>query len=102
KVPVNGRRLTNLGCFRAYVAAYVRANPNIHPDMTFLVRHLQPTDKGLPLEIYVFTNDTRWAVYEGIQSDIFDHLLAVIGEFELGVFQSPAGRDLRGLVARQA
>lgn len=96
-VPVNGRRLTNLGCFRAYVAAYLRANPHIHKDMTFLVRQLHPTDKGLPLEIYVFTNDTRWAVYEGIQADIFDHLLAVIGEFELGVFQSPSGRDVRAL-----
>ena len=101
-VPVNGRRLTNLGCFRTYVASYLRANPNIHKDMTFLVRQLQPTDKGLPLEIYVFTNDTRWAVYEGIQSDIFDHLLAVIDEFDIRVFQSPSGRDLRALTAAGA
>src|SRR5690606_7902861 len=86
-VPVNGRRLTNLGCFRAYVSAYLEANPSIRRDMTFLVRQLQPTEKGLPLEIYVFTNDTRWAVYEGIQADIFDHLLAVIGEFGLNVYQ---------------
>jgi miniconductance mechanosensitive channel len=101
-MPVNARRLTNLGCFRAYVAAYLRANPQIHDSMTFLVRQLQPTDKGLPLEIYVFTNDTRWAVYEGIQSDIFDHLLAVIGEFGLSVFQSPSGRDFQKLAAQPA
>lgn len=89
----NGRRLTNLGTFRAYCVAYLRAHPRIHTDMTFLVRQLQPTEHGLPLEIYVFTNDTRWAVYEGIQADIFDHLLAVIGEFDLRVFQSPSGHD---------
>ncbi|MFH1497868.1 MAG: mechanosensitive ion channel domain-containing protein [Verrucomicrobiota bacterium] len=94
----NGRRLTNLGTFRAYCVAYLKANPRIHQDMTFLVRQLQPTEHGLPLEIYVFTNDTRWAVYEGIQADIFDHLLAVIDQFGLAVFQQPAGRDLRGLV----
>lgn len=94
----NGRRLTNLGTFRAYCVAYLKANPHIHQEMTFLVRQLQPTEHGLPLEIYVFTNDTRWAVYEGIQADIFDHLLSVIDQFGLAVFQQPAGRDLRGLV----
>lgn len=94
-VLVNGRRLTNIGCFRAYVTAYLRSHPNIRKDMTFLVRQLQPTDKGLPLEIYVFTNDTRWAVYEGIQADIFDHLLAVVPEFDLRIYQSPSSADLR-------
>ena len=93
----NGRRLTNLGTFRAYCVAYLKANPRIHQDMTFLVRQLQPTEHGLPLEIYVFTNDIRWAIYEGIQADIFDHLLSVIGEFGLSVFQQPSGRDLRAL-----
>lgn len=93
----NGRRLTNLGTFRAYCAAYLRENPLIHKNMTFLVRQLQPTEHGLPLEIYVFTTDTRWAFYEGIQADIFDHLLAVLSEFDLCVFQSPSGRDLRHL-----
>jgi miniconductance mechanosensitive channel len=97
-VPANARRLTNLGCFRAYVTAYLKENPNIHQSMTFLVRQLQPTDKGLPLEIYVFTNDTRWAIYEGVQADIFDHLLAVIGEFGLAVYQSPSGRDVQRLL----
>lgn len=93
-VLVNGRRLTNIGCFRAYVTAYLRSHPQIRKDMTFLVRQLQPTDKGLPLEIYVFTNDTRWAIYEGIQADIFDHLLAVVPEFELRIYQSPSSADL--------
>lgn len=91
----NGRRLTNLGTFRAYCIAYLRAHPLIHQDLTFLVRQLEPGEHGMPLEIFVFTNDTRWAVYEGVQADIFDHLLAVIGEFDLRVFQSPSGADVR-------
>ena len=90
----NGRRLTNLGTFRAYCVAYLKANPRIHQDMTFLVRQLQPTGQGVPLEIYVFTNDTRWAIYEGIQADIFDHLLAIVGQFGLRVFQTPSGYDV--------
>ncbi len=85
--PVNGRRVTNLGTFRAYVEQYLRANPRIHPDMTLLVRQLQPTSTGLPLEIYCFTNDIRWAAYEQIQADIFDHLLATLPVFDLRVFQ---------------
>jgi len=96
-VPVNGRRLTNLGTFRAYVAAYLRSHPRIHQDMTFLVRQLSPTPQGLPLEIYVFTNTTAWSEYEGIQSDIFDHLLAVLPQFDLRVFQEPTGSDWRSL-----
>jgi miniconductance mechanosensitive channel len=91
----NGRRLTNLGTFRAYCIAYLHAHPKIHQDLTFLVRQLEPGEHGMPLEIFVFTNDTRWAVYEGVQADIFDHLLAVIGEFDLRVFQSPSGGDVR-------
>ena len=90
---VNGRRLTNVGIFRAYVAAYLRS-PRIHQDMTFLVRQLAPTPQGLPLEIYVFTTTTEWPVYEEIQSDIFDHLLAVVPRFGLRVFQEPTGTDL--------
>lgn len=93
----NGRRLTNIGTFRAYVSAYLREHPRIHKDMTFLVRQLQPTEHGLPLEIYVFTNDTRWAIYEGIQADIFDHLLSMIPQFGLRVFQTPTGTDVRTL-----
>src|SRR5690606_10450857 len=91
----NARRLTNVGCFRAYVESYLREHPKIHKDLTFLVRQLAPTTHGMPLEIYVFTTDTAWAVYEGIQSDIFDHLLTVLSKFQLEVFQSPSGRDMR-------
>ena len=94
---VNGRRLTNLGTFRAYVEAYLRNHARIHQDMTFLVRQLPPGESGIPLEIYVFSSEQRWAPYEGIQADIFDHLLAVLPEFGLRVFQSPTGADLRAL-----
>ena len=90
---VNGRRLTNVGTYRAYVAAYLRSHPLIRQDMTFLIRQLAPSGQGLPLEIYVFTDTTVWAEYEGIQSDIFDHLLAVVPRFGLRVYQEPAGSD---------
>jgi len=96
---VNGRRLTNLGTFRAYVVAYLKRHPKIHKDMTFLVRQLAPTEHGVPIEIYVFSNDQVWANYEEIQSDIFDHLLASIPEFGLRVFQNPSGADV-GAVAQ--
>ncbi len=92
--PVNGRRMTNLGTFRHYCVEYLRRHSGIRQDMTFLVRQLAPTPDGLPLEIYVFTNDTRWANYEAIQADIFDHLLAAVGEFDLRVYQRPSGHDL--------
>ena len=90
---VNGRRLTNVGTFRAYIAAYLRQHPKIHQDMTFLIRQLPPGENGLPIEVYVFTNDTVWANYEAIQADIFDHLLAVMPAFDLRVFQNPTGSD---------
>ena len=99
--PVNGRRLTNVGTFRAYVLSYLRNHPMINSKMTLLVRQLAPTDKGLPVEIYVFTSDKDWLNYEDIQSDIFDHLLAVLREFDLRAFQSPSGGDLEGLKSRQ-
>ncbi|MFV0555240.1 MAG: mechanosensitive ion channel family protein [Mangrovibacterium sp.] len=89
----NGRRQTNLGIFRHYLDAYLKHNPKIHDEMTFLVRHLQPTEKGIPIEIYVFSNDQKWANYEAIQADIFDHVLAILPEFELRVFQNPSGYD---------
>lgn len=94
---INFRKLTNVGTFRAYVVEYLKTNPQIHKNMTFLVRQLAPKDNGLPIEIYVFTNDTRWAVYESIQADIFDHLFAVLPEFGLRAFQNPSGADLQGL-----
>lgn len=94
---INGPQLTNIGTFRVYVGAYLRKNPLIHQDMTFLVRYLAPTPQGLPIEIYVFSKDQRWANYEAIQADILDHLLAVVPEFGLSVFQNPTGKDLRGI-----
>jgi miniconductance mechanosensitive channel len=94
---VSSRRMTNLGTFRAYVAAYLRSHPKIHQEMTFLIRHLQPGPTGLPIEIYVFSADQAWANFEAIQADIFDHLLAVLPEFELGVFQEPSGLDVQAL-----
>ncbi len=86
-VKVNGRRLTNIGVFRKYLECYLQSHPKIHKEMTFLVRQLQSNEKGIPIEIYVFSNDQAWANYESIQADIFDHVLAVIPEFELKVFQ---------------
>ena len=86
--PVNRRRVTNLGTFRAYVDQYLRSHPGVNQGMTLMVRQLQPTDHGLPLEIYCFTADVRWVVYEGVQADIFDHLLAILPEFGLRVFQA--------------
>ena len=90
---INGRSLTNIGTFRAYIESYLKQNNNIHDKMTFLVRQLSPQSDGLPIEIYVFSNDTNWVNYESIQSDIFDHLLAIIPEFDLKVFQNPTGND---------
>ena len=94
--PINERRVTNLGTFRAYVEQYLLNHPGIHQEMTLLVRQLQPGATGIPLEVYCFTNDTRWAVYEKIQSDIFDHLLAILPVFDLRVFQQCS--DTSGMV----
>jgi miniconductance mechanosensitive channel len=91
---INGRRMTNLGLFRFYLSAYLKALPQIDKEMTFLVRQLQPTDKGIPLELYVFSRDQAWSHYEGIQADIFDHILASVGTFDLAVYQSPSSLDL--------
>ena len=93
----NGRRMTNVGTFRAYVEAYLKNHPQISQEMTFLIRQLAPTPKGLPIEIYVFCKDKVWANYEAIQGDIFDHILAIIPVFDLQAFQEPAGKDFRGL-----
>jgi miniconductance mechanosensitive channel len=94
---INGRRLTNIGTFRAYVVAYLKDHPQIHQDMTFLIRQLKPTEHGLPLEIYVFSRIQSWADYEALQADIFDHLLASVPEFDLRVFQEPSGADFSSL-----
>ena len=94
---VNIRRLTNVGTFRAYAEAYLKSHPMINKRLTCMVRQLAPTRHGLPLEIYAFCQDKAWTNYEGIQADIFDHLLAIAGEFELKIYQSPAGTDIAGL-----
>ncbi|MFV0597530.1 mechanosensitive ion channel family protein [Shewanella sp.] len=94
---VNGRHLTNVGTFRAYLQEYLQRHDKVHKDMTLMVRQLAPTTEGLPIEIYIFTNDTRWAFYEAIQADIFDHIFAVLPEFGLQAFQAPTGNDIRSL-----
>ena len=100
-VLVNGRRMTNLGTFRAYLESYLRDHPKISKNLTFLVRQLDPGPTGLPIEVYVFSSDQVWANYEGIQADIFDHILAVIPEFGLRVYQNPTGADFQNLTHEQ-
>lgn len=94
---VNGRRQTNLGIFRAYIESYLKHHPNVSKELTCMVRQLQPTETGIPLELYVFSSEKRWVLYENIQSDIFDHILAVVPEFELQAFQAISGADIRQL-----
>lgn len=91
----NGRWLTNIGTFRAYIIEYLKSHPRSNKELFMLVRQLEPTSKGLPLQIYVFTDTTAWGEYEAIQSDIFDHLMAVASEFGLRIYQEPTGSDLR-------
>ncbi|MGW8268162.1 MAG: mechanosensitive ion channel family protein [Longimicrobiales bacterium] len=102
RVIANARRLTNVGTFRAYVVNYLRQHPLVHQEMTLLVRQLQSGPTGLPIEIYAFSNDTNWINYEAFQSDIFDHLLAMVPEFDLRVFQNPSGVDVRAVGERMA
>lgn len=96
-VLVNGRRQTNLGVFRAYLTNYLKNLPAVNQNLTCMVRQLQPTDKGIPLELYFFSAIKDWVPYEGVQADVFDHVLAVIPEFDLHVFQNPTGDDFRAL-----
>ncbi|MBO2944075.1 mechanosensitive ion channel [Paenibacillus sp. F411] len=95
---VNGRALTNLGTFRVYIECYLRRHPKIHKGMTCMVRQLQAGENGLPLEIYAFTNDIDWGVFENVQADVFDHIIAVAPEFGLRVFQNPSGHDLKQML----
>ena len=97
RVATNLRRLTNIGTFRAYLQAWLEAHPGFHKKMTCMVRQLAPTPEGLPIEIYCFTATTTWTVYEGLQADLFDHALAVAGEFGLRIFQAPSSDDVRHL-----
>ncbi|MCD1261711.1 mechanosensitive ion channel family protein [Paenibacillus athensensis] len=98
---VNGRAMTNIGVFRTYIQLYLEQHPKIHQGMTCMVRQLQPVDTGLPLELYAFTNDVNWAVYEGVQADIFDHLFAVAPEFGLRIFQNPTGYDMQSMLRKE-
>ncbi len=97
--PVNGRNLTNVGLFRQYIELYARYRPDIRKDMSFMVRQLSPTPEGLPIELYFFTDTIKWVEYEGIMSDVFDHLLAAIKYFHLEVFENPASDDVRQLLS---
>lgn len=97
EVPANRRRLTNIGTFRAYARAYIERHPEVRKDMLMLVRMMEPQSEGIPLEVYCFTNNTAWVEYERIQGDIFDHLLAILPEFWLRLYQAPAGSDLSSL-----
>mgnify|MGYP000968467434 FL=1 len=97
---VNGRRQTNLGVFRAYLTNYLKSLPTVNQDLTCMVRQLQPTEQGIPLELYFFSAIKAWVPYEGVQADVFDHVLAIIPEFDLHVFQNPTGEDFRELSKR--
>lgn len=95
---VNGRHLTNVGTFRAYLVAYLKAHQEINQELIMIVRQLEPTPQGLPMEIYAFTKDVGWVNHEGVASDVFDHILAIVSEFDLRVFQVPSGHDLTNMV----
>ena len=96
---VNGRRQTNLGVFRAYLTAYLKSLPDVNQELVCMVRQLQPTDHGIPMELYFFCAIKDWIPYEGVQADVFDHVLAIIPEFDLQVFQSPSGRDFQRMLS---
>ncbi len=96
-MPVNGRRMTNIGVFRRYVEFYLKSNPKVNTDAIHMVRHLQPTERGIPIEVYCFSIEKAWVKYEGVQADIFDHILAIVPQFELRVFQNPTGDDFQKL-----
>ena len=94
---INGLHQTNLGVFRAYLVRYLRQEVPVNRSMTLMVRQMQPTETGLPMQLYFFTDTVVWEDYEGIQSDVFDHVLAVIPAFDLRVFQNPSGNDVAAL-----
>ncbi|MDY0202335.1 MAG: mechanosensitive ion channel [Tenuifilaceae bacterium] len=96
-LPINGRRMTNLGVFRQYLQSYLKMNPSINSEATQMVRQLQPTERGIPVEIYCFSAEKAWVIYEGVQADLFDHVLASVPQFELRIFQNPSGNDFQNL-----
>jgi len=100
---VSRRRLTNIGIFRKYVETYLGKHPKVHPSefpYIIMVRHLQPTERGLPIQIYAFSKEQQWKLYEQVQADIFDHILAVVPEFDLRIFQNPSGEDFQSLTQK--
>jgi len=99
-IRINGRRLTNVGTFRAYLVSYLKAHPRIHQNLTLMVRQLDSSSEGLPIQIYAFTKTTEWIEYEDIQADIFDHVFAALPEFELRIHEAPTGHDVRSLVQK--
>jgi miniconductance mechanosensitive channel len=98
---INQRRLTNIGTFRAYLMEYLKQRNDLRKDFTFIVRQLEPGPEGLPIELYIFVDTTEWAVYENIQSDIFDHILAVVSQFDLGIYQRPSGKDFSSILTKE-
>jgi miniconductance mechanosensitive channel len=98
--PANRRRLTNIGTFRAYGLAYLQRHPEIRQDMAMMVRMMEPQSEGIPVEVYCFTAVTAWTQYERIQGDVFDHLLSILPEMGLRLYQAPSGADMSGLVSR--
>jgi len=94
-VLANGQRLTNFGVFRKYVEIYLRNNPNVRQDATLVVRHRQPSENGMPLEIDCFSKEKSLVSYEEVQSNIFEHIVSIIPEFDLKVFQRPTGEDFK-------
>jgi miniconductance mechanosensitive channel len=99
---INGRNLTNIGVFRVYIDEYLKHNPYLHPEMTMMVRQLEPKNDGIPLELYTFTNDIKWTNYERIMADIFDHILAAVIYFDLEIFESPSSGDFKSLITQSA
>ena len=95
---INGRRMTNIGVFRHYVENYLKNHPRISKEMTLMVRQLAIEDRGVPIEIYCFTNTTKWTEYESIQADVFDHVLSAAGFFDLEIFQQPSGKDISNAI----
>ena len=94
------RRLTNLGVFRQYAVRKLETNPDLNMNMTYMVRQLQPTEKGIPLEVYFFSREKDWVPYEKIQADVFDHIFAVVPYFGLKVFQNPSSADIVRVLER--
>ena len=98
--PANRRRLTNIGTFRAYGLAYLQRHPEIRQDMAIMVRMMEPQSEGIPVEVYCFTATTAWTQYERIQGDVFDHLLSILPEMGLRLYQAPSGADMTGFAGR--